>query len=197
MDGGDAYQWWSIPSDDRISLDLAPGGQPSTQSGDVCTHRLCSTHHSTHVHDSTRYRHLLSQYSSLSNLTLTTPISSRQSFSTRHHFTHFVISLLGSSDGFRLGVNPQPQFLAAREEHCQPNTGTDGASVKIIQGVTVDGGVTGAQICGGSKEDELPSDANITYVLFISFYRNRIFRYNNNVFVIIIETHSDEYILRF
>ena len=45
MDGGDADQLSSIPSDDRITLDLPPHRQSSSEPADGGTHRLCSTQH--------------------------------------------------------------------------------------------------------------------------------------------------------
>ena len=57
LDFGDASHWWSIPSVHRISLDVAPGGQPSTDSGDVGAHRLCPTYQSGQVHLRARYHH--------------------------------------------------------------------------------------------------------------------------------------------
>ena len=50
LDGGDAAHWWTIPSDDRISLDLQPHRQSSFESGDVGAHRLCPTHQSAQDH---------------------------------------------------------------------------------------------------------------------------------------------------
>ena len=55
LDCGDAAHWRTIPSDDRISLDLAPGGEYSTDSADVGTHRLCPTHQSAQVQCSLRH----------------------------------------------------------------------------------------------------------------------------------------------
>ena len=46
-DGGAADQWCSMPSDDRIPLDLTPGGEPSTESADVGRPNLGSTRQSS------------------------------------------------------------------------------------------------------------------------------------------------------
>ena len=51
-------------------------------------------------------------------------------------------------------ANPQPQYLVACDAQSQPNTGSDAAAVKIMEGVTGDGGVSDAQIGGGSKNDD-------------------------------------------
>ena len=125
LDGRDAAHWWSIPSGDRISLDLAPGGQSSTDSGDVGAHRLCPTHQSAQDHCSDRY-HLslfllgswnvhrsftptstLSHWSSLSTTTLTNSTSS--SSASLSKFCHLSI-LDSSTGGLGLGGNPQLQF---------------------------------------------------------------------------------------
>ena len=57
LDGGDAAHCWSIPSDHRITLNLTPGGQPSTDSGDAGTLRLYPTHQSAPDHFRARYHH--------------------------------------------------------------------------------------------------------------------------------------------
>ena len=44
LDGADADQWWTIASIDRFFRDLEHVRQSSTVSGDIGTHRLCSTH---------------------------------------------------------------------------------------------------------------------------------------------------------
>ena len=55
LDGGDAAHWWSIPSDDRISLHLKPHRQSSSEPGDVGAHRLCPTHQSAQDQCAARY----------------------------------------------------------------------------------------------------------------------------------------------
>ena len=81
LDGGDAAHRLSIPSGDRISQDLAPGGQFSTASGDVGAHRLCPSHQvsgiisliltgSGNVPRSSITTSYLSQWSSLFPLTI-------------------------------------------------------------------------------------------------------------------------------
>ena len=85
-----------------------------------------------------------------------------------------------------LGHIPQPQYLVAVEAHRHPNSGSDGAPVKIMQGVDVkmsvdegDSALVGAsdgQIVGGPKKDSFPLEAvghryamvgNITQVSFV------------------------------
>ena len=82
IDGGDADQWRAIPSDDRISLDLAPGGQPSTESGDGGTHRLCPAQQSAPDQKSIRY-HL--SYSQALEMSLDVPLP-LLTFRTDLHF---------------------------------------------------------------------------------------------------------------
>ena len=61
LDGGDAAHWWTISSDDCISVDLTHDGQSSTEPGYVGAHRLCPTHQSAQDHCSVRYHLFFSQ----------------------------------------------------------------------------------------------------------------------------------------
>ena len=88
LDGGHAAQWWSIPSDVRITLDLPPYRQSSSETGDGGTHRLYSTHQSAPDRFAARYHHLSFVTQHLLDVTwcciLTPKISNR--FRTEHHF---------------------------------------------------------------------------------------------------------------
>ena len=99
MDGGDADQWWPIPSNDRISLDLSPIGQHSTESGDGGTHRICAT-------DKSRKDQHGAEYHQLSFLTHVRANDTRSSIMT---------SLL--SNHFRIGLNLQIQLRQLTFHH--------------------------------------------------------------------------------
>ena len=59
MGSGDADEWWSMPSHDRISLDLTLGVQAFTESREAGGHRLCPTLQSAQDHHFAIYNHRL------------------------------------------------------------------------------------------------------------------------------------------